>query len=310
MKKTILPNINIGVDIANVLTFMKLSDTLLLLLLAAIWGLSFIFMRATAADFGPVVLIAIRIGIAALCLLGVLFAKQRLQEFIRHWKSLLLIGLLNSALPFVFLAYASLSLNAGLLSVINALTPAFTALIAHFWLNDKMTKLQSLGMVIGFLGITVLVWEKMSWDTAAWLPILAAIMTTVTYGIAANSTKKYLNDVSSLTATAGTLFFAALFLLFMSVFFLPDFSAIPVLSWGYAIALGVLCTAFAYVIFFRLIRSIGPAKAVAVTFIIPIFAFIWAYVLLGEVVTVRMWVATIIILFGTSLVTGVVRLNK
>jgi drug/metabolite transporter (DMT)-like permease len=289
---------------------MKLSDALLLLLLASIWGLSFIFMRATVEDFGPVVLIAIRVGIAALCLFGFLFVKQRLQEFIQYWKSLLVIGLLNSALPFVFLAYASLSLNAGLLSIINALTPLFTALVAHFWLNDKMTKLQSLGMAIGFSGIIVLVWGEISWDTATWLPILSAIMTTLMYGIATNSTKKYLKNVSSMTATAGTLFFAALFMLLLSFFFLPDLSVIPVLSWGYIIALGALCTAFAYLIFFRLIQNIGPSKAVSVTFIIPIFAFIWAYLFLGEVVTVRMWVATAIILFGTSLVTGMIHFNK
>jgi drug/metabolite transporter (DMT)-like permease len=173
-----------------------------------------------------------------------------------------------------------------------------------------MTKLQSLGMAIGFSGIIVLVWGKISWDTATWLPILSAIMTTLMYGIATNSTKKYLKNVSSMTATAGTLFFAALFMLLLSFFFLPDLSVIPVLSWGYIIALGALCTAFAYLIFFRLIQNIGPSKAVSVTFIIPIFAFIWAYLFLGEVVTVRMWVATAIILFGTSLVTGMIHFNK
>lgn len=289
---------------------MKLSDTLLLILLAAIWGSSFIFMRATAEDFGPVVLITLRIGIAALCLLGFLFVKQRLQEFLQHWKSLFIIGLFNSALPFLFLAYASLSLNAGVMSIINALTPAFTALIAHLWLKDKMTKPQLLGMLIAMLGIIFLVWEKMSWDAVSWLPIAAAVMTTVTYGIAANSTKKYLKDVSPMTAAVGTLFFATLFMLVLSVFFLPDFNAIPTLSWVYAITLGVLCTALAYLLFFRLIQQIGPAKAVSVTFIIPIFSFLWAYLLLGEVVTARMWIATVIILLGTGLVTGLIYTKK
>lgn len=285
---------------------MKLSDTLLLILLAAIWGLSFIFMRATAEDFGPVMLITIRVGVAALCLLGFLLVKQHRQEFIQHWKTLFIIGLVNSALPFSFLAYASLSLNAGVLSIINALTPIFTALVAHLWLKDKMSPLQLLGMMIGLLGITYLVWEKMSWDAVAWLPIVSAILTTVSYGVAANSTKKYLKDVSPMTATAGSLFFAALFMMALSVFFLPDFSVISTKSWVYALALGVLCTAIAYLLFFRLIQNVGPSKAVSVTFIIPIFAFLWAYWLLGEVVTVRMWIATVIILLGTGLVIGVI----
>jgi drug/metabolite transporter (DMT)-like permease len=285
---------------------MKLSDILLLFLLAAIWGLSFIFIRATAADFGPVVLITIRIGVATLSLLGFLLVKQHMQEFINYWKILFIIGLLNSALPFGFLAYASLSLNAGVLSIINALTPIFTALVAHLWLKDKMNKQQLLGMLIGFSGVIYLVWEKMDWGAVTWLPIVTAIMTTVSYGLAVNSTKKYLKDVSPMTATAGTLFFATLFMLVLAVFFLPDFSVISALSWTYALALGMLCTAFAYLLFFRLIQTIGPSKAVTVTFIIPIFSFIWAYLLLGEVVTARMWIATVIILFGTGLVMGVI----
>lgn len=289
---------------------MKLSDTLLLILLAAIWGSSFIFMRATAEDFGPVFLITLRIGVAALCLVGFLFLKQRLQEFFQNWKSLFIIGLFNSAFPFLFLAYASLSLNAGIISIINALTPIFTALIAHLWLKDKMSTLQQLGMIISMLGIIFLVWDKMSWDAVSWLPIGAAVMTTVTYGISANSTKKYLKHVSPMTASIGTLLFATLFMLLLSIFFLPDFSIIPTLSWVYAITLGVLCTALAYLLFFKLIHSIGPAKAVSVTFIIPIFSFLWAYLLLGEIVTLRMWIATVIILFGTGLVTGVIYPRK
>ncbi len=289
---------------------MKLFDTLLLILLAAIWGLSFIFIRATAEDFGPIVLITIRVGTAALVLLGFLFVKKRLQEFIQYWKVLFFIGLVNSALPFSFLAYASLTLNAGILSIINALTPVFTALVAHLWLKDKMTKMQLLGMLIGFAGITYLVWDKMNWDAVSWLPIVAAVMTTVSYGLAANTTKKYLKEVSPITATAGTLFFAALFMMVLALFFLPDFSVIPALSWGYALALGALCTAFAYLLFFRLIQNIGPSKAVSVTFIIPIFSFLWAYLLLGEVVTMRMWVATAVILLGTGLVTGVIGAKK
>ena len=144
-----------------------------------------------------------------------------------------------------------------------------------------MTPLQFVGMVIAILGVIFLVWEKISWQMDSWWPILAGVGATLAYGVAANSTKKYLKDISSMTATAGSLFFATLFMLPLSFFFLPEFSSISLLSWGYAIALAVLCTAFAYVIFFRLIQSIGPAKAVSVTFLIPVFSFAWAYLLLG-----------------------------
>ncbi len=289
---------------------MKLSDALLLILLAAIWGSSFIFMRATVAEMGPIFLITLRVGIASLCLFGFLLVKQRFAEFKQYWKRLFWIGLLNSALPFCFLAYASISLSAGMVSILNAITPIFTAFIAHLWLKDKMTRLQFLGMLISMLGVTFLVWDKISWQMDSWWPVLAGIGATVSYGIAANSTKKYLKGVTAMTATAGSLFFASLFLFALSLFFLPDFKSITLISWSYALILAVICTAFAYLVFFRLIQNIGPAKAVSVTFLIPIFSFSWAYLLLDEVVTPRMWIATIIILFGTALVTSIIDSSK
>ncbi|MCK5662099.1 MAG: DMT family transporter [Thiotrichaceae bacterium] len=169
-----------------------------------------------------------------------------------------------------------------------------------------MSKLQFLGLAISLLGLTILVWNKVSWELKTWLPILASISAALLYGIASNGTKRYLSDVSTLTKTAGSLFFAALFMLFLLPFFLPDFSVISSTQWGYAIILGVVCTAFAYGIFFRLISNIGPARTVSVTFLIPIFSFLFGYLLLDEVVTTRMWGAIAIILFGMTLVLKII----
>ena len=289
---------------------MKLSDTLLLILLASIWGSSFIFMRATAEVFGPIALIAVRIVIAGLCLIFFLLEKERKQEFIENWKTLAWIGIISSAIPFCFLAYASISLTAGTVSILNAMTPIFTAWVAHIWLKDTMTKVQFLGLAISILGLTVLVWDKVSWDNKTWWPTLAGIMAALLYGVASNSMKKDLSHVSTLTKTAGSLFFAALFMLMLLPFFLPDFSRITTTHWLYAIILGVVCTAFAYFIFFRLINNIGPARSASVTFIIPIFSFLFGYLLLGEIVTLRMWGAITIILFGMSLVLGIIHFNQ
>ena len=281
---------------------MKLSDTLLLLLLAAIWGSSFIFMRATAEVFGPIALIAVRSGVAALCLLPFLLKQRQRKEFMIYWRKLAFIGVISSALPFCMLAYASVYLSAGTVSILNAMTPIFTAWIAHLWLKDKMTKIQFLGLVISIIGLSILVWDKVSWDIKTWWPVLAGVTATLLYGIASNSMKHYLSEVSTLTKTAGSLFFAAIFMLLWLPFFLPDFSQVSSIQWFYAIALGVLCTAMAYGIFFTLITNIGPSRAVSVTFIIPIFSFLWGYLLLDEVVTGRMWGATLVILLGMSLV--------
>ncbi len=289
---------------------MKLSDILLFLLLASIWGSSFIFMRATAEVFGPIALIAIRIGVAALCLMLFLFTRERKKEFIKHWRTLAWIGITNSAIPFCFLAYASVYLTGGTVAILNAMTPIFAAWIAHLWLKDNMTRLQFLGLVISILGLTLLVWNKVSWDVKTWWPILAGVIASFLYGISNNATKKYLSDVSTMTKTAGSLFFAALFMLILLPFFMPDFKTVSNVEWLYAIILGVVCTAIAYFIYFRLVQNIGPARTASVTFIIPIFSFLWGYLLLGEVVTARMWGAIIIILLGMSLVLQLVSLDK
>ena len=286
---------------------MKLIDTLLLVLLAAIWGSSFIFMRATVDVFGPITLIAIRSGVAALFLIGFLSKQTRWLEFKQNWRTLAWIGVLNSALPFCFLAYASLYLTAGTVSILNAMTPIFTAWIAHIWLKDQLTRLQYLGLVISIVGLSILVWDKVSWDIKTWWPILAGLMASLLYGIASNGTKRYLKGVTSMTAAAGSLFFSAIFMFILVPFFSPDFSQVTPKNWLYAITLGVLCTAFAYVVFFHLLSSIGPSRAVSVTFLIPVFSFLWGYLLLGEVVTIRMWIATLVILLGMSLVLRIMR---
>lgn len=267
---------------------MKFTDTLLLILLAAIWGSSFIFMRVTADIFGPIALITIRSGVAALCLLPFLLTQERRKEFIQHWRTLAWIGIISSALPFCFLAYASVHLSGGTVSILNAMTPVFTAWIAHLWLKDKMTNLQFLGLLISVIGLTILVWDKVSWDIKTWWPVLAGVTATLCYGVASNSMKHYLSDVSTMTKTAGSLFFAALFMFSLFPFFVPDFSMISSIHWFYAIILGVLCTAFAYFLFFILIKNIGPTRTSSVTFIIPIFSFLWGYLLLDEIVTIRM----------------------
>ena len=292
---------------------MKLTDTLLLIILAAIWGSSFMFMRATVESFGPIALITVRVGIAALVLGLFLLTPKRRKEFGTHWKHLAWIGVINSALPFVLFAYASISLSGGNVSLLNTMTPVFTAIIAHFWLKDKMSPLQIFGLFICIIGLIILVWDKLAFSSSgsSSLAILAGISAPLFYGFASNSTKKYLSKVSPLTATAGSLLFATLFMLLLLPFFMPDNSShISNLDWVYAIILGLVCTAVAYLIFFKLIHDIGPSRAVSVTFLIPIFAFIWGYLVLDEVVTPRMWGATAIIVVGMSFVLKLIGANS
>ncbi len=288
---------------------MKAIDTLLLITLAAIWGSSFIFMRATVEEFGPVALIAIRIIAAAIAMSFFLMSIKRRKEFIQHWRVLFIVGLASSSFSFMLLAFASLSLTGGTVSILNAMTPVFTALIAHFAMNTKMNKLQFIGMFISIFGLIFLVWDTVSWGIQSWLPALAGMGAALLYGVSNNLSKKHLSDVSVFTSSSGSLVFSAIFMSILLPFNIPELNQVSSISWIYALILGVLCTAIAYMIHFKLIKNIGPTKAATVTFLIPIFSFIWGYLLLDELVTARMLGATVIILFGMSLVMGILNFN-
>ena len=141
---------------------MRSSDVSELLALAALWGASFLFMRLGAAEFGPVALTAVRVGGGALFLLPCLAWRGQFGELQRHWHMIFIVGVTNSALPFLCYSYAALSITAGLSSIFNAASPLFGALIAWAWLNDRLTPARVLGLVIGFGGVLGLVWSTAS----------------------------------------------------------------------------------------------------------------------------------------------------
>ena len=139
---------------------MKARDLTDLLLLAALWGASFLFMRIAVPQFGPVPLVAVRVAIAALALLPLLARRNELRQLRTHAPRLALLGALNSALPFVLLSYATLTVTAGFAAILNATTPLWTAVLGWLWLRTRITRAQWLGLALGLLGVTVLVWGK------------------------------------------------------------------------------------------------------------------------------------------------------
>ena len=153
---------------------MRRRDLLDLLVLAAVWGGSFLFMRIAVPEFGPVPLIELRVGLAALFLLPAAIWRGRLPLMARHWKAILVVGTLNAALPFVLYAYSAQSLGAGFLSVSNAVTPVWGAVIGWLWLKDKLAWSRSLGLLIALLGIVVLVWDKLSFTSGGTGPAVLA----------------------------------------------------------------------------------------------------------------------------------------
>jgi drug/metabolite transporter (DMT)-like permease len=285
---------------------MKTRDLSDLLLLAAIWGASFLFMRMGAGEFGPVALSAVRVTGAALFLLPVLALHGQLHVLRGHAGHLAIAGLLTSGLPFLCFSYAALSITAGLSSIFNATTPLFGALIAWWWLKDQPTRWRAAGLAIGFAGVLWLAWDKASFKPGAqstgWA-VVACLAATLCYGLSASYIKRFLSGVPSLAVAAGTQLSAAVFLAVPALLWWPAETPSPK-AWAATIALSLLCTGVAYILFFRLIARIGPANAIAVTFLIPAFAVLWGWLFLDEGVTLAMVIGSAVILLGTALATG------
>ena len=284
------------------------------ILLAAIWGASFLFMRIGVREFGALPTAGVRVGIGMAFLLPLMAMRGLSGEFAQTWRRSALVGVLNSAIPFACFSYALLTLSTGLSSLLNATVPLFGALVAWVWLKDRPTKSRLLGLVIGFAGVAALAWNKSSFtpdasgNNSGWA-VLVVLLACLCYGIAASYTKRFLTGVPPLVTASGSQLGASLFLLIPTLWLWPA-KPPSLAAWGALVALGLLCTGVAYVLYFRLIERAGPARAMTVTFVIPMFAILYGVTLLGEAVTGSMLVCGVVIICGTLLSTGLVRFSR
>ena len=293
---------------------LKPADITELFALAALWGGSFIFMRLGAGEFGALPLAWLRVAGAALVLLPLLIARRELGELRAHWKPILVVGITNSALPFALFAYAALTISAGLSAIFNAATPLFGAVFAWLWLKDRLGTPRVIGLVIGFAGVSWLAVGKAgvpvaASSAAAGLAVLACIAASISYGFAANFTKRHLTGVRPMAVAAGSQLGAAV------VLAVPAWWAWPAANPGGAAwlmvgVLAVACTGIAYVMYFRLIAHVGPANAITVTFLVPAFAVGWGALFIGERPTAAMLAGCGVILIGTALATGLLPRNR
>jgi drug/metabolite transporter (DMT)-like permease len=282
------------------------------LLLAAIWGSSFLFTRIGVVEFGALPAAAMRVFVATAVLLPLVWMRGMGPQLRQHAKPIFLIGILNSAIPFACFSFALLSITTGLSAILNATVPLFGALVAWFWLKDRPTGSRIVGLAIGFAGVAMLAWDKASFKpdasgvAPAWA-VLACLFATICYGIAANAAKRYLGGLPSLVTATGSQLGASIALILPALWFWP--AQTPSLrAWLSLIALGVLCTGIAYVLYFRLIEQAGPARALAVTFVVPVFAIFYGALFLGESVTSWMIICGVVIVCGTALSTGLLKL--
>ena len=282
---------------------MRTIDVLTLLFLAAIWGASFLFMRMASPEFGPVPLMFVRVGGAMLCLLPVILRKEYRGYLRSHAKPLILVGIFNSAIPFVLFSFATLSLEAGFTSLLNATTPLFAAVIGFAWLRQPLTRAQVLGLLLGVAGVVILSWGRLSFKPGGtgWA-IMAGLIGAACYGFILHVTRRHLKDVPAPVSAGGGLIWATLALLPFAIPLWPDVAP-SAGAWGCALALAVACSALAYVLLFRLVARIGATPTATVTFIIPVFAIVWGAIFLHEALSTQVMAGMALTFVGTGFVT-------
>jgi len=282
---------------------MSTANLLRLILLAAIWGGSFLFMRIAAPVLGAPVLIEYRVLFAAvfLAVIGI-FLKKPL-DLRQHWQHYLILGLFNSALPFLLFAFAARTLSASLLAVLNATTPLWGTLIGAVWSRSRVSAKVMLGLALGTCGVALLVgFDHVSARPGAGIAIAAVLFASFNYGIASNYAKRA-KSVEPFANAHGSMWASALLVLPVVPFF-PAPAAPTLGIMGAVVALGVLCSGIAYLIYFRLIQDVGPSSALTVTFLSPLFGILWGMLFLGETVGWYTFVGAAIVIAGTALVTG------
>jgi drug/metabolite transporter (DMT)-like permease len=272
-----------------------------LIALGAIWGASFLFMKIAVPAFGPSMMMGARIGIGAITLsLIAWFIKKSLPRG-AQWKPAVITGIFYAAIPLWMWAYAAQQLSASLLSIINATAPLFGALLSLLWLRQKMSARGLAGLALGFIGVAVLVGgEGLSDSRPPALSIAAAFLASLLYGTVSN----YWQTVKGMDAFAnvlGSLWVAALATLPLMLLF-PVRETPGAAAWASVAALGILCTAIAYVSYFRLIEQIGAAPALTTTYLIPVFGTLWGMLFLDEHIGLHHVLGTAMIIGGIALV--------
>ena len=275
-----------------------MSYVVLLLVLGAIWGGSFLFMRIAVNDFGPVPLVEMRLALGSALLLPFLW-RDREKFTLRRWPMMAFIGLMNSALPFLLFAWAAERAPAGVGAIANGMTALCAALMGFLFFHEKLSARQSIALVAGFAGIIVLASGKMAGMSVGWASI-AGRVASLMYGLGAHMARRHLQGLPPAALAAVTLGSGALLAAPFAIATWPR-HAIPMKSWLSAGALGMLCTGIAFAMFYRLIEKVGANRTTIVTYLIPPFGVAWGWLFLDEPVTLTMSIACVLILGSVAL---------
>lgn len=267
-------------------------------LLAAMWGASFMFQRVAAPEFGTMPLVEIRLALGAVVLLPFLWVARRSFP-LRIWPRLALIGAINSAIPFALFAWGAQHAPAGIGAITNSLAVLFTAVVAFLFYGERIGVVRSIALCVGFAGVVVLASGKTAGSNVGGA-VAAGVGAAFLYGVGANLLRRYVTGIPPVALAAATLSCAALFVLPFAIVTWPTHK-ISGNAWLSAVMIGVACSGAAYALYYRLIQRVGAARAVTVTYLVPLFAVAWAWALLGEPLTLPMFISGALIIGSVAM---------
>jgi drug/metabolite transporter (DMT)-like permease len=284
---------------------MRPGDYARLFLLAAIWGGSFIFMRVLAPAIGAVPTADLRVLIGGAVLLVYFRAVHFAPQWRQNLRTYATIGLLYSGAPFVLFSFAALHLPAAYSAIINSLTPLFGAVFGVLWLGERFTRAKLIGLALGVAGVTLVAYRGATAAGPMFLwAVLACVGATICYGLGGVYVKKRAGHLAPLGIAGCSQFAAGVILLPLAAMNAPPPSAFAPSVVLNLLGLAVLCSSIAYVIFYRLMRDVGPTRTLTVTFLAPGFSMLWSALFLGERVTLAMIIGFALIVTGTLSVGG------
>ena len=276
-----------------------------LVALGALWGASFLFMRVASPEFNPIPVADLRVIIGGLLLLLVALPRGLSLDLRAGWRQYLILGALNTAVPFALISFAATKLPASVSSILIATTPVWAALVGWVWLREPLTGRQGIGVAAGLAGVALLVgWTPLPFSTGVVLALGAVVVAALCYGVGTHYAARMLRVRTGMAIPVMQQLAAALLLLPFAAATVPDErpSDRAILS---VLALGLFTTGIAYLLFFRLMRRIGPFRANIASYLTPAFGVLWGALLLGERLSVGTIAGLVVILVSAVLMSNV-----
>ena len=274
---------------------MEIRYWILLTFLGALWGSAFMFIKVATPEFGPVALVNARLIIASFIFLPILLRSKYIHLLKPIWRQILVLAILNNAIPFTLFSYASYGADSNILAILNATTAFNTMIIAYIWIGENVSLKQLFGLLLGFIGIFILVNPQNSETTL--ISSMSALLASFFYSYSTVYIQRQSVNANKMVLIGWSIIFSAIMMLPVTIFYLPEtvpsISAIASAFW-----LGAVSTGLGFLGYVRLIDKIGAVKTSTVAYFLPVFGIIWGAIFLNEIISSTIIIGCLIVLIG------------